>query len=68
MPEELLPGTQYLLGHVGALMVARVDGKSPAEYLTRDEQDLARELGSRLLLDPPGSLDEALLMIRRAAR
>ncbi len=68
VPEELLPGTQYLLGHVGALMVARVDGKSPVEYLARDEQGLVRELGSRLLLDPPGSLDGALLMIRRAAR
>jgi hypothetical protein len=63
----LLPGPRYLLGHLGVLMVARVDGKSPVEYLTRDEQDLARELGSKLLLDPPGSLGEALAMIRRAA-
>jgi hypothetical protein len=49
-------------------MVARVDGKSPVEYLTGDERNLARELGSKLLLDPPGSLDDALAMIRRAAR
>jgi aminoglycoside phosphotransferase (APT) family kinase protein len=68
VPECLLPDAQYLLGHVGALMVARVDGKSPVEYLTRDEQDLARELGSSLLLDPPASLSDALAMIRSAAR
>ena len=66
--DALLPETQYLLGHVGALMVARVDGKSPVEYLTRDEQDLARQLGSVLLLDPPQSLNEALVMVRQAAR
>lgn len=68
VPDGLLPVPQYLLGQVGVLMVARVDGKSPVEYLTRDEQDLARELGSSLLLDPPGALNEALAMIRRAAR
>ena len=68
VPEDLLPEIPYLLGHIGALMVARVDGKSPVEYLTRGEQDRVRELGSRLLLDPPGSLGDALLTIRRAAR
>jgi 5-methylthioribose kinase len=67
VPDGLRPATQYLLAHVGVLMVARVDGKSPVEYLTPGGQDLARELGSWLLLDPPGSLHEALVMIRRAA-
>ena len=43
-------------------MVARVDGKSPVEYLTAASRICVRELGSRLLLDPPGSLDEALLI------
>jgi aminoglycoside phosphotransferase (APT) family kinase protein len=47
---------------VGALLLARVDGKSPVEYLT-DERDraLARALGRDVLLDPPadpwGALD-----------
>jgi hypothetical protein len=49
-----------VLGHVGCLMVARVDGKSPAEYLSLEEREAARAAGSRLLLEPPGSLDEAL--------
>ena len=46
----------YLVGLTGCLMVARVDGKSPAEYLTDTERLVARSLGSRLLLDPPASL------------
>jgi 5-methylthioribose kinase len=54
------PDLRYVLGHVGCLMVARVDGKSPAEYLSLEEREVAREAGSRLLLEPPGSLDEAL--------
>jgi aminoglycoside phosphotransferase (APT) family kinase protein len=39
---------------IGALLLARVDGKSPVEYLT-DERDraLARALGRDVLLDPP---------------
>ena len=36
----------------GCLMVARVDGKSPAEYLTESERLVARSLGSRLLAEP----------------
>jgi 5-methylthioribose kinase len=49
----------YLLGLVGCLMLARVDGKSPAEYLTEDERRRARASGVALLTDPPGSLQEA---------
>ena len=38
----------------GALMLARVDGKSPVEYLT-DEHDraLVRSIGRGMVLDPP---------------
>jgi aminoglycoside phosphotransferase (APT) family kinase protein len=60
VPDVLTPDTRYVLGHVGCLMVARVDGKSPAEYLTPEEKEAARTLGSRLLLAPPDSLDAAL--------
>lgn len=55
----------YVLGHVGALMVARVDGKSPAEYLTAPQRDRARRLGSTLLTDPPGTLADARTRLRR---
>ena len=46
---SLLPG----------LMLARVDGKSPVEYLTQDaDKDLVREVAEGLLLEPPGRLAE----------
>lgn len=56
VPAELLPPLSYVLGHVGCLMVARVVGKSPAEYLTEAGKVAARALGERLLLDPPDVL------------
>jgi aminoglycoside phosphotransferase (APT) family kinase protein len=40
-----------------ALFLARVDGKSPVEYLTQDEQrDTVRAVARRLLADPPDRL------------
>ncbi|MEI9964769.1 MAG: aminoglycoside phosphotransferase family protein [Caulobacteraceae bacterium] len=45
---SLLPG----------LMLARVDGKSPVEYVTTDAQrDLVRRTAFPLLLDPPAALE-----------
>jgi aminoglycoside phosphotransferase (APT) family kinase protein len=44
---RLLPG----------LLLARVDGKSPVEYITRDEdKDKVRRVARRLLLEPPTHL------------
>jgi aminoglycoside phosphotransferase (APT) family kinase protein len=63
VPAELRPDLVYVLAHVGLLMVARVDGKSPAEYLTAPERDAARTIGSGLLLDPPDSLDGAVAIV-----
>jgi aminoglycoside phosphotransferase (APT) family kinase protein len=45
--------------HLGCLMLARIDGKSPAEYLTgeslrREVRDFAREL----IRQPPATLEE----------
>jgi aminoglycoside phosphotransferase (APT) family kinase protein len=40
------------------LFLARVDGKSPAEYITEDsERDLVRRVAVPLLLDPPARLE-----------
>ena len=58
----------YLLGHVGCLMVARVDGKSPAEYLTNAERLQARALGTRLVLDPPDAPENAWRRLEEAIR
>jgi 5-methylthioribose kinase len=65
--DVLLPDLRYVLGHVGCLMIARVDGKSPAEYLSPDERDAARAAGSQLLLEPPDSLDKALELTAKTA-
>jgi 5-methylthioribose kinase len=57
VPEELLPPLPYVLAHVGTLVLARVDGKSPAEYLTEGERAAARRVGEDLLTGPPASLE-----------
>jgi aminoglycoside phosphotransferase (APT) family kinase protein len=49
---------EYVLGHVGCLMLARVDGKSPVEYLDDAAQVRARAVARSLLAAPPGSLAE----------
>lgn len=63
---ELSPSWPYVLGHVACLLLARVDGKSPAEYLSVDEQARARKFGELLLLEPPGE-PAGLGEIRRLA-
>jgi len=44
-----------------ALFLARVDGKSPVEYITRDAQrDTVRVVARRLLADPPDRLADVV--------
>jgi 5-methylthioribose kinase len=64
IPRDLEPDEAATLGQVGCLMVARVDGKSPAEYLREPERDRARALGRRVLTESPRRLDEALRLVR----
>ncbi len=53
-PEALEARAAHLLP---ALFIARVDGKSPVEYITSDVQrDKVRLVASRLLADPPDRL------------
>jgi len=59
VPAELAPDAEYVLGLLGCLMVARVDGKSPAEYLTERGREAARAHGTVLLREPPTSLEAA---------
>lgn len=56
---EKLPLTHYLFGHVGCLMLARVDGKSPVEYLIQPEKEVARKVSLGMLGRPPESIREA---------
>lgn len=54
---------EHLLEHVGALLVSRSDGASPAEYLTNDGRAVVRELGRRLLTLPPARPDAAWTLL-----
>jgi aminoglycoside phosphotransferase (APT) family kinase protein len=54
-PEEPWPET---IAFLGALLLARVAGKSPVEYLTNEDQETVWQIGHGLLrsgLDDPGS-------------
>jgi len=55
----------YLSAQVGALLLARVYGKSPVEYLTGNAKDHITALGTRLLLDPVP--DAAQIITQRRA-
>ena len=47
------------LQHLGWLLLARVDGKSPAEYLGQGElPDRVRRFARRLIVSPPASVAE----------
>ena len=55
------------LRHLGFLMLARVDGKSPAEYLRTDaKRDAVRRFALELIRDPPSSVGEACRRARIA--
>lgn len=47
------------VGMLGCVLAARVDGKSPAEYLTTEElRNRVRRLAESILLEEPRTLDE----------
>jgi 5-methylthioribose kinase len=48
---------EHLAANVACLLLARVDGKSPADYLTEPERERTRTLGIRMLREPE-ALDE----------
>jgi len=50
----------HALAHVGALLLARVGGKSPVEYLSAADRGRVWRLASVLREAPPGSLDELI--------
>jgi aminoglycoside phosphotransferase (APT) family kinase protein len=49
-----------------ALLLARVDGKSPVEYLTEPDRIFVREFACRWLPEPPESLDRIARLWRGA--
>ncbi|MGI8988894.1 MAG: phosphotransferase family protein [Bryobacteraceae bacterium] len=60
----LPPQTEWMeratIAHLGCLLLARVDGKSPAEYLGTDElKRRVRLIARELIVNPPGTIQEA---------
>jgi len=50
---------QATLSHLGCLLLARVDGKSPAEYITEPVlQERVRQFARRLITSPPVHVTE----------
>jgi 5-methylthioribose kinase len=64
----LTPDPSYVVLQTACLMLARVDGKSPAEYLSEGERLLARSLSTRMLLEPPGSVEDGWDALGEAIR
>jgi 5-methylthioribose kinase len=62
LAKELPSGAEWVPGaaieHLPALLLARADGKSPAEYLDARMRDLARSLAKDLMLHPAASVNE----------
>nr|MCS5585119.1 phosphotransferase [Pseudomonadales bacterium] len=54
--ETLVAIQQRACRHLGACLVARVDGKSPLQYLDPQSQQQIRKLGRQLLMEPPEEL------------
>jgi 5-methylthioribose kinase len=58
LPEDAEWFETATLAHLGCLMLARVDGKSPAEYLTEGLKVEVREFARRLIASPPWSVSD----------
>jgi len=58
---ELLLPAEHLLGQVACLLLARVDGKSPAGYLTPDQQEIIRALSLAMLIGTVSTLEAAFV-------
>jgi hypothetical protein len=55
--------------HLGGLMLARIDGKSPVEYIQNEEtKEQVRRAAKRILLERPTQLDEATGVVLEAIR
>jgi 5-methylthioribose kinase len=54
--------------HLAGLLLARVDGKSPVEYLqATEEKERARELARSLIAKPPAEMEEVFERVAHAA-
>jgi 5-methylthioribose kinase len=52
---------EYVFSHLACMLLARVKGKSPAEYLSASEQQKVWRLGTDLLAAPPRTIADLFL-------
>jgi 5-methylthioribose kinase len=62
-PDQLASLEQRMLWNLAGCLLARVDGKSPVDYLSTEQQSVVRELARRWLAKPPQTWDEAAAVI-----
>jgi len=60
--DQLVAIEQRMLVHLAACMLARVDGKSPVDYLAEDQRERVRRLARSWIVDPPKTWDQAALL------
>ena len=64
-PEAAVGFEVMTLRHLGGLMLARIDGKSPAEYIQDEEtKERVRQAAARILVEGPQSLEDAVDIVR----
>jgi hypothetical protein len=62
--DELAQLEQRTIRNLSACLLARIDGKSPVEYLSAEVRTLVRDWSRRWIHSPPRSIDELIGPIR----
>jgi 5-methylthioribose kinase len=63
-PGDIEKMRESTMMHWGCLFLARVDGKSPAEYLSGEGRDQVRRLGREMILRPPADVREGFARVQ----
>lgn len=68
-PQAASAFERMTLRHLGGLMLARIDGKSPVEYI-RDEatKECVRRVAKRILVERPAEIEEVIGLVLGEAR
>jgi 5-methylthioribose kinase len=65
---ELAQLWQRTIGALSGCLLARVDGKSPVDYLAAPLAQVVRQTARQLLREPPADFDELLARVTQAAQ
>jgi 5-methylthioribose kinase len=65
---ELAQLWQRTIGALSGCLLARVDGKSPVDYLAAPLAQVVRQTARQLLREPPADFDELLVRVTQAAQ